>query len=243
MEEEHLRKDLDSQNKTLLSEIERRVPVRFTRWDNDYYASQLHKNSGGEYCEAEVFYKEPLEQAKIAHELLHSKTGLILGDNAIMFAVENQTIPFQYMMKGAENIGNVCEHVIFYPVYIEMGYNEEDFCEQAKDLDRRMEELAFLLKNGLKDKGHYSSQKVSQYLGLAFSFLFYPHEERFKKEVKQLRKIDVTLFSRIMRLKEACCNLDIIPENRDYIQEAYLDFANNMNDWFAKAFKGAIFVK
>lgn len=243
MDEEQLRKDLDSHNKTLLSEIELTVPVKFTNWDKDYYASQLHKNSCGGYCEAEVFYKEPLEQPKIAHELLHSKTGLILGDNAIMFAVEKQTIPFQYMMKGAEHIGNVCEHVIFYPVYLEMGYKEEDFCEQAKDIDSRLEELSFLLKNGLKDKGHYSSQKVSQYLGLAFSFLFYPQDERFRKEVKQLQKIDVTLFSMIKKLKDACCNLDIIPENRDYIQEAYLDFAYNMNDWFAKAFKGAIFVK
>ena len=81
-----------------------------------------------------------------------------------------------------------------------------------------------------------------QYLGLVFSFFFYPNDRRFKKEVDQLKKIDFTLFSRIKKLKDACTDLEIVPENKDYIQEAYYDFAVDMNAWFEKAFKGAVII-
>ena len=74
MDEKQLRANLDSQIKTLLAEIEQIVPVKFTLWDEDYCACQLHKDANGNQIEAEIFYKEPVSQAKFAHELLHAKT-------------------------------------------------------------------------------------------------------------------------------------------------------------------------
>ena len=47
MDEKQLRANLDSQIKTLLAEIEQIVPVKFTLWDEDYCACQLHKDANG----------------------------------------------------------------------------------------------------------------------------------------------------------------------------------------------------
>ena len=239
MDERAIRDSLDKQTKALLEEVENHIPVKFTKWDQDHFACQVHKDGTGRQCEAEVFYKEPIEQAKIAHELLHAKTSLILGDNAIMFSVPKPTIPFICLMEtdNASNIVNACEHIIFFPEYLDMGYKEEDSFEKPQDIDKRKKELACLVEQTLKDKGQYSIQKVFQYLGLAFSFMFYPNNMKFKNEIKMLRRIDAILYAIINVLKEAC-SVDIIPENKEYIQKAYYGFANSMNDWFAKAFKG-----
>lgn len=243
MTEQEMKQCLDPTIQHLLAEIETYVPVKFTQWEKDFYACQVHKDCNGAQKEAEVFYKEPLQQAKIAHELLHAKTSLILGDNAIMFGVENQCQLFQYFMspENASNIVNVCEHVIFFPDYLEMGYSENDSFEQPTDLDKRMEELADLENHGLKENGHFSAQKVFLYLSLVFSFLFYPNEARFQKEIKKLRRINIPLFSVMNKLKRDCTDVKITPDNKDYIQHAYFEFANKLNEWMNKAFEGAVF--
>ncbi len=242
MEEQDIRAWLDKSNQQMLTEIEVFVPVNFVLWEKKNYACHIHKDNG-KPCSAEILCKEPLSQAKIAHELLHAKTSLILGDNGIMFCVEEQTVPFQYMLKGngASDIGNVCEHVIFFPDYLDMGYDEGEAFEEPERLSEQLEKLSFLANNGLKENGRYSSQRVCDYLSLVFSLLFYPNENRFKREIKQLRKIDIPLFSRIMKMKDACMDMAIVPENKEVLQEAYYVFANDMNQWFAKAFEGAVF--
>lgn len=244
MTEQEIRSSLDPAIQELLSEIEMAVPVRYTKWDNDHFACQVHKNANGVQCEAEIFYKEPLDQAKIAHELLHAKTSIILGDNSIMFSVENQCQLFINFLshENASNIVNVCEHIIFFPDYLDMGYEEEDSFEEPTDLDNMFQELDFLESDGLKENGHYSYKKLFLFLSLVFSFVFYPNENRFKREVKRLRKIDMPLFFIINNLKKACYNIAITPNNREHLQEAYRQFAEKMNEWMTKAFKGAVII-
>lgn len=244
MTEQDIRNWLDPEIKKLLLEVEAMVPVKFTLWGEDFFACQVHKDNYGVQCEAEIFYKEPITQAKLAHELLHAKTSLILGDNGIMFSVDNQCALFPYFLShyNASNIINACEHNIFFPDYLDMGYAEDDSFEQPENLDKRMKELSYLETYGLKESGHYSSEKVFLYIGLVFSFLFYPGEKRFARVVKRLRKIDVPLFSIMMSLKLACSDLEIVPENKDFIQQSYLEFAKKMNAWMTNAFQGAVFI-
>ena len=145
MEEKLIRAWLNGANQKLLAEVVSFTPVKFTLWEEDYFACQVHKDEQGNQCEAEVFYKEPLEQAKIVHELLHAKTSLILGDNGIMYDIPDQTRIFQYMMdkNNASAIVNACEHVIFFPDYLAMGFEEADSFEQPKDLEARRREMKF----------------------------------------------------------------------------------------------------
>lgn len=243
MGEKSIRDWLDCNNKKLIEEIEASIPVKFSHWDRDYFACQVHKDENGKHCEVEVFFKEPLEQAKIAHELFHAKICLTFGDNGIMYTIKDQTVPFQCMMRedNASNILNCCEHNMFFPDYLEMGYKEEDSFEESKNLGKMFKELEELVKKGLKENGHYDINRVFKYLGLAFSFLFYPNDKRFAKQVKQLRTIDVTLFTRLKRLKDNCSDITITPDNKEFVQESYFSFANEINKWFAKAFEGAVF--
>lgn len=239
MTEEEIRKWLDENNTALISEIEKSVPVKFTYWGEDHFACILHKNEKGEHVGAEIFYKMPLSQAKIAHELLHAKVALTLGDNSIMYNIDNKHALLSFMLKEefASNILNVCEHVIFFQDYLDMGFDEAECFECASDLNKSLLELDNLKKNGLKENGHYSSERVFKYLVLAFSFMFYPNTELFKREVKILRKLDLSLFSRLSDLRRACDDLVICPENKEFIQDAYYKFASNMNKWFINAFK------
>lgn len=239
MNEQDLRAWLNQDIRELLTEIELTIPVRFTLWTKDFYACQVHKSEDSTLREVEIYYKVPLSQAKFAHELLHAKTSIILGDNTIMLSVERPSLPYVFLTthEHMSNIGNVCEHNIFFPNYLAMGFAEEDSFEQPIDLEDLRSQLSFLSTHYLRENGRYSVNRVLNYLSLLFSFLFYPNDERFKKEVKQLRKIDVPLFSRVKKLKDICVNMEIIPDNRECLQDAYLDFANDMNDWLSKAFK------
>ena len=244
MNEEEIRAGLDEHNQQLVAYIEEIIPVKFTLWDRDYYECHVHKNNGI-LVEAEIKCKEPICQAKIAHELLHAKISVDLGDIGIMFTVENRNAFFDAMMadESASKINNACEHLMSFPEYIEMGYDEKEFFEEAADLEARLVELDYLYNHGLKTDGHFESKKVFSYLSLLFSFLFYPNEKTFAREVKKLRKINVPLFVILNKLRFDCKDLDINPENRGFIQEAYWKYAKSINKWFEVAFKGAVIVK
>ena len=204
----------------------------------------MHKDKGM-LAEAEIKCKEPISQAKIAHELLHAKISVDLGDIGIMFTVENRNAFFDALMtdESASKINNACEHVISFPEYLEMGYDENEFFEEAPDIEARLVELDHLYNHGLKVDGHFVLKKVFSYLSLLFSFLFYPKEKTFAREVKKLRKINVQLFAIVNKLKLDCKDLDINSDNREYIQNAYWKFATSINKWFEVASKGAVIVK
>ena len=227
---------LDAPCKQLLHEIEAIVPVKFTEWGKSNYGSQLHKNSDGSPREAEVFLRQPLEMSKIAHELLHMKVDLAMGDNNCMFAISNQHYWYTQIVSydSAAHILNVCQHVIFFPDYLDMGYAEEDSFED-KELDvKKKADLQELTKTGLKTNGQYDISKVARYIALVFTMDFYPNENRFKKELKALRKKDNPLYSIIHELRRSCTNVEIDAGNRDYLQEAYFNFATKLNEWLKK---------
>lgn len=244
MTEAEIRGGLDDNNQHLVSEIEKLIPVRFTVWNETYYECHVHKNNG-ELAEAEIKCKEPISQAKIAHELLHAKISLVLGDIGIMYTIDNPNDFFNAMMaiENASMINNACEHLMSYPEFIDMGYDEAEFFESPEDIDARRQEIDKLYRNGLKDNGHYESRKVFSYLALLFSFLFYPNEDTFKREVKKLQKIDIKLYVIVNKLRLDCKELAIESDNREFIQNAYYNFAISLNKWFEQAFKGAVIVK
>ena len=244
MNEEEIRDGLDNHNQQLVAYIENIIPVKFTLWDRDYYECHVHKDNGM-LVEAEIKCKEPISQAKIAHELLHAKISVDLGDIGIMFAIEKRNAFFDALMsnENASKINNACEHVISYPEYLDMGYEENDFFEEESDIEARLVELDHLYNHKLKVDGHFDSKKVFSYLSLLFSFLFYPNENTFAREVKKLRIINVHLFVIVNKLRMDCKDLDINPENREFIQDAYRKFAMSINKWFEVAFKGAVIAK
>ena len=231
MDEQQLRQWLDSNSKTLLAQIENAIPVKFTLWDNDSYGCQVHKNEKGENSDVEVFYKEPISQAKIAHELLHAKVDIILGDGITLFDVPHKCKPLEGLLSNADQIVNACEHYIFFPDFLDMGYTEEESFEEYQLSDETRQLLDSLCQHGLKNGLFYDFNKVFQYLSLAFTCCLYPNDERFVKEKERLKKLDKVLYSKVDKLRDDC-DLKIIPENKQYLQDAYRGFSRSMNSWF-----------
>lgn len=236
MNEQELCAWLNPANQRLLAEIKDIVPVRFTLWDREYHGCQIHKAEKDVLCpvEVEVYYRKETSQAKIAHEMLHAKTGLILGDGISLFDVPNKTPTYEGLLEinNSSKIVNACEHVIFFPDYLDMGFTEEDCFEEYELSKESHNLLAFLCEHGLKLGGKYDVDRVFQYLSLGFSLYFYPNSERFQDEVKMLRQLDRGLFSKLENLRKACTNLEVVSENKEYLSDAYRQFGTEMNHWF-----------
>ena len=179
-----------------------------------------------------MFYKEPLSQAKIAHEMLHAKVDLVLGYGTTLFDVPNKTRALEVLLANAAQIVNACEHVIFFPDYLGMGYREEDSFEEYNLSEETRNNLEFLCNHGLKQGCNYDINRVLQFLGLAFSLRFYPNEDRFTGELDRLKRLDRALYSKVERLWDDCMDIEIIPEDSALLQNAYRNFSITMNSWF-----------
>ena len=236
MNEQELRNWLNPANQQLLTELEGIIPVHFTLWERNCHGCQVHKaeNDVQHPVEVEVFYRNETSQAKIAHEMLHARTCLILGDGISLYDVDNKTPVYERLLNNGnvDNIVNACEHVIFFPDYLEMGFREEDSFEEYELSEETSNLLTFLFEHGLKLGGRYDLDRVYQYLGLGFSLYFYPNEERFQAEVSMLGQLDRGLFSKLRILREACTDMEVVPENREYLSDAYRRFGTEINHWF-----------
>ena len=231
MDEEQIRAWLDENNTVLLSQIEAILSVKFTLTDKDSYGCQVHKNDNGEKSEVEIYYKEPLTQAKIAHELLHAKVDMVLCDGISLFDVPNLCKATEALLENADQIVNACEHYIFFPDYLDMGYREEDSFEEYELSDNSKEQIDYLCQYGLKKGLKYDINRVFQYLGLAFTLCFYPNEERFAEEKERLRLVDKVLYSKVDKLRDDC-DIDLDQVNRDHLENAYRNFTKSINSWF-----------
>ena len=47
-----------------------------------------------------------------------------------------------------------------------------------------------------------------------------------------LSQLDRGLFSKLRILREACTDLEVVPENREYLADSYRRFGNEINHWF-----------
>lgn len=227
---------LDEPCKQLLREIQSTVPVKFTQWNNNHYASQLHKNNDDNPREAEAFFRLPLEMPKIVHELLHMKVDLIMGDNSCMLSIPDQYLWYTQIVNrnGAAQILNACQHVIFFPDYLKMGYADEDSFQDKELSDGKKADFQELSKMGVKINGLYNINKVVRYIALEFSMDFYPNEKRYRKELKALKQKEYPLYCIIHDLRKKCTNLPLEVEYKECLQEAYFEFAIRFNDWLKK---------
>lgn len=223
---------LDDANKEILASIEQYVPVKFTKMDCDNYCSQMHKNGEGLPMSAEIIYKDPMEQAKFAHELLHMKADLMIGDDLIVYEIAMSDEKLSKIMdkQFCEDLLNVTQHIAFAPDIEEMGYGMEQF--EYETVSPKTEEIyEDALKTRLKFLGVYHSERVQCYLKLLLMFMFFPDEKRFAKQVKALKNVDYILYSRVKELRNAFENVELSEESYDFIQDQYKAFAEGVQKW------------
>lgn len=229
---------LNDTNKKIVSFIEQYVPVIFTKKECDNYESQMHKKENGSPKSAEIFYKEPLEQAKFAHELMHMKTDLMIGDDQIVYEISlsdrrlSKIIDEQF----CADLLNVTQHVVFAPEMKELGYGMEQF--EYETLNPTIKSIYNdALETKLKFMGVYDSTRVQCYIKLLLMYMFYPDDKRFTKEINALKTIDFVLFSIVKKLHIAFEDLELDERNKDYIQNQYREFAEGIQKWIHKHMK------
>lgn len=228
----------DDTIKILCKEIRKIVPLIFEQQDQKSYNAEIIKKSNGEEypISAVVWYYEPLSLPKIAHELYHVKTGLILGDISIMVPGPSNDYYTKKLLnhRFCQEMLNQTEHCIFYPYYKAHGYPAEEFYEVINP-EPYFDILAEIEKKGIKrPDGKFVFQNVMDYLKLIVLFLFFPIDSRFSNQIRRLKHIDTDLFSIFKIFKNTITGLAIIPNNREILQTAYASLLTSIDDWSLK---------
>lgn len=122
------------------------------------------------WCCCVVYSKPDLYQAKIAHELLHVKTGYSLGDNNVMLDMARQSgNPIVRMIITGdlcEGLLNQTEHYLFFEEYLNMGYNATDFFKNLHLQAEAEQWKKTIIKHGIGNNGTYTTTEVYSYLAV-----------------------------------------------------------------------------
>lgn len=189
MDDQEIRSRLNEPNRQLLQEIESNMlPVRFEEWDESHYAAKIAKSQG---CGI-VYCMPDLYQAKIAHELLHIKTGFSLGDDNVMLDMARQSGNPLVMMVITEDLCegllNQAEHYLFFEEYKNMGYNATDFFEELRLQTAAEQWKDKIIKHGIGNNGTYTTTEIYSYLAVLILFLLYPVKGQYKSQYKKVSK-------------------------------------------------------
>jgi hypothetical protein len=224
----------DANIKELVAEIRSTVPLDFVEHDNHEYSAIIRKNSEtGEPCSCVLWYYEPLNLAKIAHELYHLKIGLMLGDNTVMLDYSNMNgiVQMLFCKQFCTGFLNQCEHFLFYPLFHAQGYDNKDFFES---FEPEIYEPIFnkLVGQGLKrSNGEYTLNDVSNYMRLLALYMFFPFDNRFNSHKKALKRLQPEIFSIFNTFLNGLRTIHIIPQDRDKLQSLYMHFRDQITNW------------
>lgn len=231
MTDQEIRNSLNDQNRRLLDDIENFISVRFEEWDKDFYAGKISKSEG---CGV-VYCKPDLHQAKIAHELLHIKTGYSLGDDNVMLGMAHKSgNPIVRMIITddlCEGLLNQTEHYLFFDEYLNLGYNAIDFFE---NLRLQMEAELWketIIKHGIGNNGTYTTTEVYSYLAVLILFLLYPVKGQYSHQYKKVSKAVLELSTAMDRFVGELLTIRIDSQEKGRMQAAYETLAGDIIRW------------
>lgn len=219
----------------LCDEIRAFVPLTFKLHDKKCYNSIIKKENGeGKPREAIVYYYEPLCLAKIAHELYHLKIGLTMGDNSDMLTTVERSGLYACMILNKEfcsDFLNQAEHVIFYPYYHSQNYSDDEFFEEIAP-EQFKSVFDDIVKGGLRNiSGEYVYNRVCNYLKLMMLYMFFPIDNRFAVENRQLKHVDSNLYNIMKNFKKVLLGVNINPTDWPQLEIAYINFRKDIESW------------
>ena len=231
MTDQEIRNSLNDQNKRLLDEIEQSIPVRFEEWNEDFYAGKISKSEG---CGV-VYCKPDMNQAKIAHELLHIKTGYSLGDNNVMLEMARQSRnPIVRMIITddlCEGLLNQSEHYLFFEEYLNMGYNATDFFETLRLQAEAELWKETIIKHGIGNNGTYTTTEVYSYLAVLILFMLYPVKGQYAHQYKKVSKAVPELSAAMERFVGELRSINIEPQEKEHMKATYEALAGDIIRW------------
>ena len=224
----------DDNIKSLVAEIRSIVPLDFELHDQNNYAAIIKKIGGtGAPCRCVVWYYEPVNLAKIAHELYHMKIGLTLGDNSVMVDYANMDGISQMLFNKEFCSGflNQCEHLLFYPLFHEQGYDDQYFFEEISP-EKFEPTYNLLVEQGVKrQNGEFPLYNLSNYMKLLTLYMFFPIDNRFNNHKKALKRLEPEIYRMFNTFLNELKTIRIVPQDCNRLQSLYLLFRDNIAIW------------
>lgn len=229
------REMLCDNNKKLLSEIEEKLPIVFECWNNSYWGAKYfnYKTLG------KIYHPNEFSDAKVAHELLHFKISLIMGNNSILVIkakLKDSHVVNFIRDEMVEDFLNHYEHMMLYNEYKAMGFDDDDFFDKDSFIETEREMKQFtdsIKKGGLSFKNEYAYNTLYPYISATIACLSYPLvKDKWKKELKILEKSDKALFSILKRYWTEVLSIPLSEEGKVKLFRVHEIFIDNLSKWF-----------
>lgn len=187
---------LDKPCQELLAEVQEHISINFFLREDDKHECDFHvinRDQNNKPKEGQILFYEPIESAKIVHELLHAKCSCVfLDDNRIFDIV--RTLSSHIAKKVltfdlCQSILNQAEHYIIYPHYIHMGYDNDKFVES---LSFDHEGWNTFVKN--YQRNNIKMTDVYNLINTLHHIVLFPIDNRFKVIMRELKHIERELF-------------------------------------------------
>lgn len=231
----NFREQLCANNIALLTEIEKKIPVIFEEWDKKYWSATIRDSGVGV-----VYHPLIFSDAKAAHELLHIKIGLIMGNNKVLFdeAIKRvSSIPsflFLFQHDVCQYFLNSYEHMKIFQEYLDMGFESSDFFENdGHDEGINTPFFDVINKGGLSLKGEYKIALLGQYICTTIAHMSYPFDNSKKKGLKILERTEKPLFKIIKNYWDKILSLPLTDEGKTKMDEEHKNFIKSMEKWIA----------
>lgn len=227
----NFRDKLCVKNVALLQEIEKIHPVRFEKWDQQNWGAKfsIKENVGI------VFHPTIFSDAKAAHELLHLKMNIIMGDNRILLEEALKYpphLPKLFQFEVVQHFLNSYEHKKMFEEYLSMGFDANDFFEKAEQSDFFQNFVDKIWKEGLTDRSNnYHTDTLGQYICCIISYISYPLDSRWKKELKRLDRADKTLYKIILDYWNKILGISLNNAGKAIINKEHINFIAVMKKW------------
>lgn len=223
---------LDATNLGEIELLKDAFPIEFRLWKESHYSSIIKTKDVSTPTGIVLFY-EPLSQAKIYHELLHLHCSASFGINYSMCPTDEDDVFYKMIItdKFCEEFLNNAEHRIIYPYYKDKEYASDEFFEPFSDPAERVTEYR---NYPFKKEGKFRTAMIQNYLKLCVFLMSFPIDNRCKRLLKNIRHINAPLFYLCNKFFNDYADTELIPENREYIQQCYKEFRDGVANWIHK---------
>lgn len=221
---------IDFRNEKLWNDINGKYNVTFKDSTNGEYSC---------YSENEniTFFivNEDLCKGSFTHEMLHVYLRMkdcFIGAGLKNTIGQSKILTSMLSFELLEHMGNCLDHIKMFPIYLNMGFERENFILDYNSHKCLPEELTSLKRNyriGTK----VNPKAVDLFIGLFFAMSADPNKSfDYSQQLETLRKIDHVLFQINQRMIDLW--LEIRIEDRQFIDDDYHSVLFEYYDDFKK---------
>lgn len=222
---------IDHRNQNLWNQIQENHDIEFRDSPNEEYSCYSQGNNI-------IFFinRNDLRKDSFTHEMLHvymrmkefyfgsSLTNQLAGHSLLSSLISEELI---------EHIGNCLDHIKMLPIYLELGFERENFLldyHLYKSSDEEINQFKRFYKIGNK----INVSAVDPFIGRVVSILADPNDTfDYSNDLEKLKNIDPLLFQIVERLINHTKELKV--ENREFLDDDYLtvigNFFENLKKW------------